>query len=201
MNNNLNIKEIERKAYLNYHKDGILDIYIGLVILTLAFNLIDNEYSMVWMIALFPICYRDSKRRYTFPRLGYVKFNKKTGKSRNATIFTIGLATLTFIVGILVFFKGNQSGISFLVPFIKNWKWVTAIIGALVFSLFGYTTELKRLYYYAISSFLIFATGAVTPINGFILIVTFAGVISLSGVYQLYNFTQEYPVEKRAENE
>jgi hypothetical protein len=30
MNENFDIKEIERKAYFNYHKDGIVDIFLGI---------------------------------------------------------------------------------------------------------------------------------------------------------------------------
>ena len=65
MNDNIDTKEIERKAYFNYHKDGILDIYLGISMAMFTVSFISPTYSMVWMTALLPVFYRDSKRRRT----------------------------------------------------------------------------------------------------------------------------------------
>jgi hypothetical protein len=199
MNDNMDTKNIERKAYFNYHKDGIIDIYLGLATAFAAISLLDVEVSLFWMIALFPIFYRDSKRRYTFPRLGYVKF--RTGNSRNTTMLATGLAAASFLVGLLVFFSGMKQGFAWMVPIIENWKLAAAGITLVVLSLFGYVSELKRLYYYGIASFLVFLAGALMPIKGYLLLVTIGGVICLNGVYMLYKFIKEYPLETRPENE
>lgn len=201
MNNNLNTKEIERRAYFNYHKDGIIDIYLGISIAMFTISFINPTMSMVWMIALFPLFYRDSKRRYTFPRLGYVKFNEKTGTSGKSTTLAIGLTAVSVIGGLLVFFSGFPDNYDWMAPFIENWKLVAAVFSLVALSLFGYVSEIKRLYYYAGSSFAIFALGAIIPIQGYIIIPIIGGLITLSGVYHLYRFTQEYPLEPRTEYE
>jgi len=87
----INTKEIERRAFLSYHKDGIIDIYLGFSVIILSILFVGNEFStmlpsMGGIIVLFPILYRESKKRYTFPRLGYVKFSEKKGRSRNSII-------------------------------------------------------------------------------------------------------------------
>ena len=43
MENNVYLKEIEKRAYLSYHKDGILDIYLGMGI-AMASSIFFIEY-------------------------------------------------------------------------------------------------------------------------------------------------------------
>jgi hypothetical protein len=201
MNNNIDTKEIERRAYFKYHSDGIIDIFLGISIMMFTVSLINTTISMVWMIALFPLFYRDTKRRYTFPRLGYVKFTEKIGASGRSTMLAMALAALTLVVGFLVFFSGFPDNYDWMVPFIENWKLVAAGFSLVALSLFGYMSEIKRLYYYAVGSFILFAAGAIIPIQGYIILPVIGGLITLSGGYHLYRFTQEYPLEPRTEYE
>ena len=70
---NVDLKEIERRAYLSYHKDGILDIYLGMGIMTIASVFYFEVFvSIISTIAILPILYTVSKKQYTIPRLGYV---------------------------------------------------------------------------------------------------------------------------------
>jgi len=195
MNNSIDVKEIERIAYLTYHKDGIVDIYIGLTIVLLALT------DMIWMLALFPIFYRDSKRRYTFPRLGYVKFSEKTNKIAGAQKPLTTLIVLTFIVTLFAWYLGTTGNIAWIQPIVQNWKWMFAGVSAIIFCAFAWLTDLKRLYYYGALSLLWFSAANYLPLQNHILFLVFGGVVSLTGALQLYRFTREYPVEPRAENE
>ena len=88
-----------------------------------------------------------------------------------------------------------------MVPIIENWKLAAAGILFITLSLFGYVSKINRLYYYAVLSGVILGAGAVIPVQGFIILPALGGLITLSGVYHLYLFTQEYPLESRPENE
>lgn len=191
----MDTKEIERRAYLTYHKDGIIDIYIGLLIIMLALT------DMIWMLALYPIFYRDSKRRYTFPRLGYVKFSEKTNKMAGIQKPLTALIAITFLVTIFAWYLGTTGNQAWFQPILLNWKWIFAIASALIFACFAWLTDLKRLYYYGALSLLWFSAANYLPMQSHILFLVFGGAISLTGAAQLYKFTQEYPVEPRAENE
>ena len=199
--NNIDTKEIERRAYFSYHKDGVIDIYLGIAIAMVTVSIINPTMSMIWMIALFPVFYRDTKRRYTFPRLGYVKFSEKAGASKRSTTLAIAMASITFLGGFLVFFSGFPNNYDWMIPFIENWKLGAAVFLLITLSLFGYVSQIKRLYYYAAASFIIFAAGALIPIPGYIIVPLLGGLITLSGIYQLYKFTQEYPLEPRPDYE
>lgn len=193
MENNVNLKDIERRALLNYHKDGIIDIFLGMGIAMVS----SIYFGFFPLISVLPILYTVSKRRYTIPRLGYVKFSfKKKGKTRNS----ITLALLIVIAVIFAYYSAT-TGYSWAVPLIENWKITAAVLLLVIFSLFGYVSEIKRMYYYSLVSFLVFFSGIFVLVPSYYLIITLGGIIFVNGLIHLYRFTQEYPLEHGSQNE
>ena len=203
MEKDLNLKEIERRAYLNYHKDGILDIYLGIGIAMVS-SVFFYEYfvGLTGVVVLLPILYAASKKQYTIPRLGYVKFSNSTqGRARRSITLAILLGTISAIAGLFAFYSVITTGYNWIERLIENWKITVAAILLVVFSLFGYVSGLKRMYYYSLASFLIFASGLFIPIPGYLLIIIVGGMVSLNGLTQLFRFTQQYPLENGINNE
>ncbi len=200
---NLDLKEIERRAYLTYHKDGILDIYLGIGIMTIAsVFFFEVFFGITGTIAILPILYAASKKQYTIPRLGYVKFSSSTmGRARSSVILAILLGTMSAVAGFFAFYSVISSGYSWIEPLIVNWKITIASVLLVVFSLFGYVSDLRRMYYYGLLSSIVFVSGMFLPIPGYILVLTVGGIISVNGIVHLYRFTQEYPIEKGYEDE
>jgi hypothetical protein len=201
MKNNVNLKEIERRAFLSYHNDGIIDIYLGMgIAMVSSVFLIEYfpAFSMGGIIAILPILYAASKKQYTIPRLGYVKFSDSTkGRARNSVTLALTLGIVSAIAGLFAFYSVIATGYSWIEPLIENWKITVAILLLGVFSLFGYVSDLKRMYYYAVVSFLVFVPGLFISIPGYWLILTVGGIIFLNGLIHLYRFTQQYPLESR----
>ena len=200
---NFDLKEIERKVYLTYHKDGILDIYLGMGIMSVSsVFFFEYFYSMSGIIAILPIFYAASKKQFTIPRLGYVKFSSSTkGRARNSLTLALLLGSMSAIAGLFAFYSVISSGYSWIEPLIANWRITIASILLVVFSLFGYVSDLRRMYYYGLVSFIVFIAGIFLPIPGYLLILTVGGIISINGIVLLYRFTQEYPLTKGQENE
>jgi hypothetical protein len=200
---NIDLKEIERRAYLTYHKDGILDIYLGIGLMLIA-SVFFYEYftGMTGTIAILPVLYAASKKQYTIPRLGYVKFSQSTkGRARNSFTLALLLGSMSAILGLFAFYSVISSGYNWIEPLIANWKITIASILLVVFSLFGYVSDLRRMYYYGLLSAIVFISGVFLPIPGYMLILTVGGIISINGIAHLYRFTQEYPKQKGQENE
>ena len=195
---NLDLKEIERRAYLAYHKDGILDVYLGIGIMTIASIFFYEVFvGITGTIAILPIMYAASKKQYTIPRLGFVKFSSSTkGRARNSFTLAILLGTISALAGLFAFYSAISSGYNWIEPLIVNWKITIASILLVVFSLFGYVSDLRRMYYYGLLSSIVFVSGMFLPIPGYILILAVGGIISVNGIVYLYRFTQEYPLEK-----
>jgi hypothetical protein len=202
---NIDLKEIERRAYLTYHKDGILDIYIGMGIMTLAsvfFFEVFVSTGTSGIMVLLPILYAASKKQYTIPRLGYVKFSQSTmGRARNSITLALLLGSISAVAGLFAFYSILSTGNNWIEPLIANWKITLAAILLVVFSLFGYVSDLRRMYYYGMLSLIVFVSGMFLPIPGYMLILAVGGIISINGITLLYRFTQEYPIEKGHENE
>lgn len=79
MTQNMNLKELERKAFTSYHADGILDIFAGAWIF--VFGMLGIYSDKVWAAGMFPVwglpLWAALKKRITVPRIGYVKFGHK----------------------------------------------------------------------------------------------------------------------------
>ena len=200
---NIDLKEIERRAYLTYHKDGILDIYLGMGIMAVASVFFFEVFvTSTGIIALFPILYAASKKQYTIPRLGYVKFSTSTnGRARNSVTLALLLGSMSAVAGLFAFYSSISTGYSWIEPLIANWKITVASILLVVFSLFGYVSDLRRMYYYGLLSSVVFVSGIFLPIPGFLLILIVGSIISINGIVHLYRFIQEYPIEKGNEDE
>jgi hypothetical protein len=200
---NIDLKDIERKAYLTYHKDGILDIYLGMGIMVVATVFFFEVFvTSTGIIAIFPILYAGSKKQFTIPRLGYVKFSQsKAGRARNSMTLALLLGSMSAVAGLFTFYSVISTGYSFIEPLIANWKITIAVILLVVFSLFGYVSDLRRMYYYGLLSLIVFVSGIFLPVPGYMLILLVGGIISINGMTLLYRFTQEYPIEKGQENE
>ena len=197
------MKEIERRAYLTYHKDGILDIYLGMGIMAVATVFFFEVFvTSTGIVAILPILYAGSKRQFTIPRLGYVKFSQSTaGRARNSMTLALLLGSMSAVAGLFAFYSVISTGYSFIEPLIANWKITLAVILLVVFSLFGYVSDLRRMYYYGLISSIVFISGIFLPVPGYMLILLVGGIISINGLALLYRFTQEYPIEKGQENE
>jgi len=207
LNDVINTKEIERRAYLTYHKDGIIDIYLGLSIVMLSTIFVGTEAWLMMFggmggtIALIPIFYRESKKMYTFPRLGYVKFSEKKGRSRNSIMMLLGLGTLSSLLGLWAFYLGTKGDFLWVETIVAHWHWFLAFLFLGLFLLFGYITDLKRLYYYGLGSFVLFVSGNFVPVKGFWLVLALGGAMMTTGVILLQRFKREYPLESRARDE
>ena len=200
---NIDLKEIERRAYLTYHKDGILDIYLGMGIMAVATVFFFEVFvTSTGIIAILPILYAGSKKQFTIPRLGYVKFSQSTaGRARNSLTLALLLGSMSAVAGLFAFYSVISTGYSFIEPLMANWKITIAVILLVVFSLFGYVSDLRRMYYYGLLSSIVFVSGIFLPVPGYMLILLVGGIISINGMALLYRFTQEYPIEKGQENE
>jgi hypothetical protein len=101
MTNQLNLKELERKAFRSTYQDGLWDMYMGLIVVWMALFIFRPEggyqgWNIVWMVLAFTFSYVlfwAGKRYITLPRMGQVTFGPLRKKKA---------ATLAFVLGALV---------------------------------------------------------------------------------------------------
>ena len=194
MTENAKLKAIERKAFISYHQDGILDICIGSVILNIVifiWLLPEFWFFIVGGLIAWMSVYWGIKKKITVPRIGYVEFSA-TRKRRTQNILLVGVIVLVFAnllsilamiyppLGIFIF----ESQYTIL---------LIGIFGAIIFSSIGYISDMKRFYSYGI---VVLASSVVTFFFPFVVILPLI-VISLTilsyGLVLLYRFLLKYP--------
>ena len=110
MSTQLNLKEIERKAFRSTYQDGLLDICIGLVVGSLAL-LMWNDSHWIYLVLAFlgvgigQLVFWAGKKFVTLPRMGQVKFGEI--RRKRSKILALILAVVVLIqVGIVLLTAG-----------------------------------------------------------------------------------------------
>jgi hypothetical protein len=196
MSQDIDLKKIERKAWMSYFEDGLWDIFLGIFIVGWGLMMLTN---MAWLAgAWFVVFYTTIlglKKRITYPRMGYVKFGQK--QTRLTAKFML-LGVILMLLGVLVFWLFNTGSR-------PQWlsEYFLLLFGgmiAVVVSLIGYWIGVIRLYLYAA---LIFVTSALNQWGNiptkFGLIVS-GSIIVVSGLVILIRFLCKYPITPAEES-
>jgi hypothetical protein len=192
----INLKELERKAYLSYHQDGILDMFIGFSILLFGmWMLADMAYLAGAFVAIFTPIYAQVKKQITVPRLGYVKFaSSRTAKSKRTVLLLVIAGVLAFIPGVLLFITTESGVLAPIQLLIEYGMIVIGVAGMVLLAAVAYISEIRRLYAYSALFFAIFTGGYFLSIPFVYYIMMLGAVIMLAGLYLLIRFLRMYPL-------
>jgi hypothetical protein len=197
-----NLKEIERKAYMSYHQDGLLDIFAGLYILTFGLGIFATiiwDYSFgliipgVLIAVILPI-WIAAKRQITMPRIGYVNFGIR-GANKLMAIF-IGMMVLglgAFFAFTLVSFQGGSMQLHDLI--FENGMLIVGFGSLAVCALFGYSMGLKRLYAYGLLAVISLVIGHFMGIFFAYILFALGITVLATGFAVLINFVKKYPLK------
>jgi hypothetical protein len=204
----INLKEVERRAWKSFFQDGMWDIYLGLLLLAMGVSawLSDQDISEVTHFAIYiPLILLSmvvlwaGKRFITVPRMGRVKIGPK-GKSRKRKarvllFFSVVVGLALFLVA-LVAYK-HPAGWASLIPYLLPAVWALNML--IVFGLGAYFLEFNRLYIhgvlYALAVPVDFLVREWTGINlGAIAFIVPALVILLVGGIVFLRFLRDYPL-------
>jgi len=198
-----NLKEIERRAYMSYHQDGLLDIFSGVYILGFGLGIF---LDIIWdfgmgviiipggLIAVALPIWIAAKRRITMPRIGFVNFGPG-GTSKLMAIF-IGLA----VAGLGVFFAFTlatfQSGSrQWLDLIFQNGMLIVGFGSLAICLLFGYSMGLKRLYAYGLMALVALVIGHFMGIFFAYILMALGTTVMVTGVALLIDFVKKYPLK------
>jgi hypothetical protein len=206
MDEDLDLRNIEKRAWRSAYMDGLWDIFFGMLFLGMAFsNLVRfeglaNEISNIIFIGIWNsaavIFLFLGKKYITIPRIGFVKFGEKRKKTiKQLVIFLV----INFLIAIIfaffnisdIFIMLNLEGL--LQPLIIGIFIITIPLTILAFSL-----DFRRLYSYAIFMGMVFVlTELLFPLVGEPYDALFSfGLIGFSimaiGVFYLIQFLYKY---------
>jgi len=201
MNKKMSLKDVEKRTYMSYHQDGLLDIFVGVYVLLFASGILlmtVTDFSTWFVIpAIFPAImipiWASAKKRITMPRIGYVKFGGR-GANKLMAIFT-GLMVAGLGAFMVVASASSQGwALTLRNLIISNGMIIIGIGAASISSLFAYTMGLKRLYAYGLLTLALFFTGHFITIPFGYFLLTIGLVIIINGFVLLMRFIRKYPL-------
>lgn len=203
----INLKEIERKAWRSFYQDGLWDIFWGLLLLAMAVGALLSDIGrseplqygiLIALEAVAILVLFVGKRHITVPRIGRVRFGPK--RKRRLSKVSVILA-ISVLLG-AVFFVAAEAVTGNLakwmtLEFIFPAGWVVNCI--VVFSLMAYFLDFGRLYVvglmYAIAVPLDIVQREFASVDlTFVAFGVPTAVILLMGTVVLIRFLREYPL-------
>jgi hypothetical protein len=200
------LREIERKAYMSYHQDGLLDMVIGLYALSFGLGIfVDKilEFSFAAIMSAITISivlpiWIHAKKKITMPRIGFVKFGAGGSNKLFAIFLGLAVASLGVSLALGVFMIG-QNGRPVWLEILFQYGMIWIGLGAAVIgSLFAYNMGLKRLHGYGLLTLALLVSGHFLGIPFESLLLTIGSVIIASGAALLVQFIRRYPLPKGA---
>ncbi|UCF40112.1 MAG: hypothetical protein JSW43_10260 [Gemmatimonadota bacterium] len=109
MMSQLDLRQLERKAWQLYHQDGLVEVFLGLLLLLAFLAGIAGEYRFylyIPMLLMGPAIIL-AKRMITVPRMGQVKFGPaRRAKLRNLRLLAVLVFALTIAL-LIVTLRGS----------------------------------------------------------------------------------------------
>ena len=212
MSQEIDLKQIERKAFRSTYQDGLWDIYIGLVVIFMALYMYRPEggYS-AWNNIIFlagygviSLIFWAGKKFITLPRMGQVKFGPMRKKRGLYLAIALGIVVLINIGLVILTALGwaNPEQAAQLNTILLDRGWMdiaVALIGSMLVGvsmiLVAFFNDFPRGYYIAfMASLAVFLMIWLNqPIYPFLLGV----LIVLPGVVLLIRFLSKYPLPQQ----
>jgi hypothetical protein len=193
MNQKINLKEIERKAYTSYHQDGIIDVTIAITVLMFAAVVISD---MPWMGGIVGVLvtsiYAGMKKVITIPRIGYVKFPQQ--RTQRLMILTVTLGLVAMIAGVFTFMQTLSSGVpDWLMFLIDNYMITIGVAVSALFLLGAYSFKTKRIYGYSLLTLVMFLAGHFFSFPLYYYLTALGSIILITGLALMIRFVNKYP--------
>ena len=215
MTQELNLKEIERKAFRSTFQDGLWDVYLGLIVICMAFFLfrpdegygLRNQLMMLGGFVLSGLVLFAGKMLITVPRMGQVSFGPL--RKRKAMTLAIILGAVVLVqAGIVLFTVGGwldddlAAKLNALLGEANLERMAVAAVGSLFVGpsmiLVAYFSDFPRGYYIAI--LMAAAVFLMILLNQPIYAILIGALIILPGLVLFIRFLQKYPLPKRGDS-
>jgi hypothetical protein len=188
------IKQLNRKAYLAFHRDGIIDILLGLIFFGFGLWLLLDNVLFTYISWLSFGVYRYMKKTITIPRFGFVRFEE----DKKQQILLIGFAIILLGLLLLARFYLLETDLSdlFLSSFLrKNHVYIMSSIGAALMMVFGLWRGIYRFSGYGLLLFGALVIFYLEGIPGRNALFMMGGLVLVIGLILLVTFIQRNPVQ------
>ncbi len=201
MNDDVNLKEVERKIYSSYYNDGLWDIYGGLVLLGFGLDIVTGNMMALILCLALGVAVVLIRQPVVVARLGSVKFSPqrraRTLKYKAAALI-LGSAFLMLGAALAAWFSADAMP-AWLDAWVRhNFFIFMGGMLAAVTCVAAYLSGARRYYGYALVIFIAFWLSSLLrsrDLEG-IPIVAAAGLILACGAWVLFRFLSRNPPQE-----
>jgi hypothetical protein len=199
----IDLKKLEQKAFTSYFRDGLWDIYGGLIMLGFGLSMLTGLTVLMIALATLAVILLLFRKRLVIPRMGSVTFSReRVARTKRSKAIAMAVLFFTFLLGLFLFiiFSLDQ------VP-----GWMRAWIGDYFLVSFGgmlalmagtaaYMVGVNRYYAHAALILLAFALANWLDVNPGLPITIAGAVILLVGLAIFIRFMRKYPLPAEEAN-
>jgi hypothetical protein len=211
MDNQINLLELERKAFRSTYQDGLWDVRLGLIVISMAIFLVRPEqgYSALNILFFMVGCgvsyaiFWGGKKFITLPRMGQVVFGSIRKKKKTTLALILG-GVVTVQIGVVLLSVAGWlnpelgTKINTILNLGSLERLTVAAVGALFVGpgmiLVAHFNDFLRGYYIAILTAL--AVFLMIWLNQPVYPIIIGGLIVLPGLFLLVHFIQKYPLRR-----
>ena len=196
MTQDVDLKQIERKAWTSYFHDGLTDLYGGFILLGLGLAMLTDQ---MWWLALMVIGMAAlwARKRITYPRMGYVRFSpQREARTKRSRIIASMVLTATMLLGVILFALVSTNGLpQWLDAWLADYFLVAfaVMVGAII-AVGAFMVGVARFYAYAVLVFAAFVAAQFFDTSAGLPVTITAGVVVLCGLAILIRFLRKYPL-------
>lgn len=196
MDETIDMKIIEQKTVRLSHEDGLLELVMGICMMSMSMRLISRlfVFMLIVPVLFFGPVLGFLKKYFTYPRIGYVKLVPDRAKD---AIGGIGILTFIFaaILAAVLLYLGRAGEFGAWMKWIPLWAGI--VIGIMFFCL-GSKTGAHRYLVFAVWSL---AVGIMLSVTGFktieagvlLYFLMMGGFLAVCGLVQFVIFLGKYP--------
>jgi hypothetical protein len=188
---------LEQRLYVEYHRDGILDLVVGIMVLFYGAIFFFGQEGLIGVIAIIVMLYIPLKKRISFPRQGYIRFESEKEQKRK---FSLSLVLgLTTFIGFVAFYayKGKfPADLSLLLR--ENILLLFGAVMGLILAAVAFFLNNARFYLYAMLAVVLIASAQYFSYDLDLGLLILGFVITAVGISTLLRFLTTYPLPEDA---
>ena len=193
-----NSDKLKREPYMYFQRDGLLDIYIGLILVLTAVMLWSD---LPWLVGIYPVLFlpawQSAKRSIVAPRIQGLDLPGLSEDQMAAKrLLILGLAVFVLVLGALMFWllaaDNLPAGLSKLVQLAV--PVIMGLTGLLVLTFIGYINNAQRFYLYAGLATVVVIISLPLDFSVLWILAGMGATMFLAGVAMLAQFLREFPL-------
>ena len=192
MSLNSPIERLNRKTFLAYHRDGIIDILVGVTLVGFGLWLLFDNVLFTYFSWLSFGFYSYLKKMITIPRFGYVRFEED--KKQRLLFFGFAVILLVLLLVARFYLLETERSNLLISSFLrKNHVYVMSSIGAILLIAFGSWRGVYRFAGYGLLLLMMLIIFFLKGIPGRTALFIMGGLISGIGSILLLTLIQKNP--------